>query len=218
MCCVCVSTPKVYWEGFNGSSSDVSLLPCPRACSAKAKLPGAGSSTTTASPWRIFSGARGADECDACCCKVASSTHSGALVQRRRLPTIVIWLARSTPSVNAPYSLPHNRTTWLFDHRCANQTSVPVHDSLTTATVPCRTANPSTGSIEAPWLCQFASYGCTDPTADNYRSWYTISWPSMCQFAGCNDTDASNYDSVVRNMRPPAKRLGSATPPLHKHP
>ena len=72
---------------------------------------------------------------------------------------------------------------------------------------PCLTANPSAGSIEAPWLCQFAAYGCSDPAADNFRSWHTVSWPSLCQYAGCNDTDASNYDSVVRDA--------ALTRPLH---
>ena len=51
------------------------------------------------------------------------------------------------------------------------------------------------GEHDAPYVCEYDYFGCTDPSADNFISWATISWPSMCQFGGCNDTDAKNYDS-----------------------
>merc|ERR1719359_2078109 len=50
----------------------------------------------------------------------------------------------------------------------------------------------------APWVCTYDIYGCTDKTADNYASWVTdplFSLPYMCQFGGCNDTEAANYDT-----------------------
>ena len=56
--------------------------------------------------------------------------------------------------------------------------------------------------MSAPWLCKFDIYGCDDPAADNYRSVYFTLYndrfhaaPKMCQYGGCNDTLAMNYDS-----------------------
>ena len=55
--------------------------------------------------------------------------------------------------------------------------------------------------VAAPWICTFSTPHCTDPAAANYRSSGTIllvDTPSLCQYAGCNDTYATNYDSRVR--------------------
>merc|ERR1719506_1420666 len=61
--------------------------------------------------------------------------------------------------------------------------------------------------VAAPWVCQYYFYGCADETADNYVSAaakgyptkpafpYFKSVPSMCQYGGCNDTGASNFDT-----------------------
>ena len=51
-------------------------------------------------------------------------------------------------------------------------------------------------------MCTFTLYGCSDPTASNYLSAITTagSMTSMCQYAGCNDTDATNYDTKVGAM------------------
>ena len=62
----------------------------------------------------------------------------------------------------------------------------------------------------APWLCTYSLYGCQDPAATNYRdpAIYSndglIDAPGLCQYAGCNDTDASNYNSEVRANSPVA--------------
>ena len=72
----------------------------------------------------------------------------------------------------------------------------------------------------APWSCKYFLYACNDPTADNYVSAFAtlaanldpvfgtgvIAAPmpnatvraGMCQYGGCNDTAASNYNPRVR--------------------
>ena len=54
-------------------------------------------------------------------------------------------------------------------------------------------------TVSAPWLCRYTHRVCQDPAAANYRATISadeyISTPSMCQFAGCNDTMAKNFDS-----------------------
>ena len=52
--------------------------------------------------------------------------------------------------------------------------------------------------VGAVWTCNYAVYGCLDPIATNFRSYVTVSLPGVCQYAGCNDTDAKNFDSTVR--------------------
>ena len=73
--------------------------------------------------------------------------------------------------------------------------------------------------MNAPWSCQYFLYACNDPTADNYVSAFNtlaanlhlngngvIASPmppatvlaGMCQYGGCNDTAATNYNSRVR--------------------
>ena len=64
--------------------------------------------------------------------------------------------------------------------------------------VACTAGSTSPTAIAAPWKCTYPYYGCTDPAADNYADYVTILVPSMCQYGGCNDTDAKNYNSVVR--------------------
>ena len=68
----------------------------------------------------------------------------------------------------------------------------------------------STNSAYKPYavalaaFCTYNVYGCTDSLAANYQSvvptaagnqWAVNS--EMCQYAGCNDTDARNFDSQV---------------------
>ncbi|KOO32968.1 hypothetical protein Ctob_011543, partial [Chrysochromulina tobinii] len=69
--------------------------------------------------------------------------------------------------------------------------------------------------VLAPWSCKYFLYACNDPTADNYVSAFAtlaanldpagtgvIAAPmpnatvraGMCQYGGCNDTAASNYN------------------------
>ena len=87
--------------------------------------------------------------------------------------------------------------------------------------------------VLAPWSCKYFLYACNDPTADNYVSAFAtlaanlaaegtgvIAAPmppatvraGMCQYGGCNDTAASNYNPRVRArlLRPPP----SPAPPL----
>ena len=40
-------------------------------------------------------------------------------------------------------------------------------------------------------------YGCSDINADNYLSYVTQPTPGMCQYGGCNDTDATNFNNNV---------------------
>ena len=65
-----------------------------------------------------------------------------------------------------------------------------------------------------PQSCKYTLHACSDPTADNYVSaWASYSnglpsnnkaistfefAPAYCQYGGCNDTQALNYDSTVR--------------------
>ena len=46
-------------------------------------------------------------------------------------------------------------------------------------------------------------YGCSDTSADNYLSYVTSARNGMCQFGGCNDTLATNFDSKVRHNTHP---------------
>ena len=55
----------------------------------------------------------------------------------------------------------------------------------------------------AAWVtCKYGVYGCPEPAAENYR-WALVSSPyfvpvaSMCQYRGCNDTEAHNFDAKV---------------------
>ena len=34
--------------------------------------------------------------------------------------------------------------------------------------------------------------------ADNYVSYATVPYAGMCQYAGCNDTEAANFNPTVR--------------------
>ena len=51
--------------------------------------------------------------------------------------------------------------------------------------------------------CEYTVIGCDDSLADNYHSGVTevkldaSGANMMCQYAGCNDTDAWNFDSKV---------------------
>ena len=63
-------------------------------------------------------------------------------------------------------------------------------------------------SVALPAHCTYNVYGCTDPAAANYQSvvptaagnqWAVNS--DMCQYAGCNDTDAMNWNSQVSGPR-----------------
>eukprot|EP00966_Prymnesium_polylepis_P133996 3097426-Prymnesium_polylepis.1 len=56
----------------------------------------------------------------------------------------------------------------------------------------------ATYDVAADWLCSYVTYGCLDPAATNYLSYVEVSLTSMCQYSGCNDTEAKNYDSTVR--------------------
>ena len=40
-------------------------------------------------------------------------------------------------------------------------------------------------AVAAPWLCEYAVYGCADPTADNYNSVADAPWHAMCMYPGC---------------------------------
>ena len=85
----------------------------------------------------------------------------------------------------------------------------------------------STNSAYKPYavalaaFCTYNVYGCTDSLAANYQSvvptadgnqWAVNS--EMCQYAGCNDTDARNFDSQVSgphvHRRCPAAQGASA--------
>ena len=94
-------------------------------------------------------------------------------------------------------------------------------------------ASATNNPVLAPWSCKYFLYACNDPTADNYVSAFAtlaanlaaegtgvIAAPmppatvraGMCQYGGCNDTAASNYNPRVRArlLRPPP----SPAPPL----
>jgi hypothetical protein len=81
-------------------------------------------------------------------------------------------------------------------------------------------ASATNNPVLAPWSCKYFLYACNDPTADNYISAFAtlaanldpvfgtgvIAGPmppatvraGMCQYGGCNDTAASNYNPRVR--------------------
>ena len=80
-------------------------------------------------------------------------------------------------------------------------------------------AGATNNPVLAPWSCKYLLYACNDPTADNYVSAFAtlaanldpagtgvIAAPmpnatvraGMCQYGGCNDTAASNYNPRVR--------------------
>ena len=64
---------------------------------------------------------------------------------------------------------------------------------------------PAATIVAAPWLCRYPVRGCSHPDAANYRedlvaSANFIHEPRMCQYGGCNDTDARNYDSRANSV------------------
>ena len=61
----------------------------------------------------------------------------------------------------------------------------------------------STPGISAPWLCTYEVNGCGQPDADNYLSYVTVSVLSFCQYGGCNDAEAKNFDPKVKAAPPP---------------
>ena len=87
-------------------------------------------------------------------------------------------------------------------------------------------ASATNNPVLAPWSCKYFLYACNDPTADNYVSAFAtlaanldpvfgtgvIAGPmppatvraGMCQYGGCNDTAASNYNPRVRAPAPSA--------------
>ena len=59
-------------------------------------------------------------------------------------------------------------------------------------------------AVALPAYCTYNVYGCTDKLAANYQSFVPTAtgnqWAvnsDMCQYAGCNDTEAMNWDSQV---------------------
>ena len=56
-------------------------------------------------------------------------------------------------------------------------------------------ADPKPTQILLRSWCQYDYYGCKMEGAVNYRAWVNVNVPSMCQFSGCNDTEATNYYS-----------------------
>ena len=64
-------------------------------------------------------------------------------------------------------------------------------------------AGASTPGISAPWLCTYELNGCGQPDADNYLSYVTVSVLSTCQYGGCNDAEAKNFDLKVKAAPPP---------------
>ena len=72
--------------------------------------------------------------------------------------------------------------------------------------------------VSAPWLCTVQTYGCTDPSADNYMS-YAVSTPHMCEYGGCNDTDAVNFDmsATYNDGSCTYHRIGCTVHAAHAH-
>ena len=74
--------------------------------------------------------------------------------------------------------------------------------------------------MSANWLCTYLTYGCVDPLASNYLSYSgVVSIDTMCQYGGCNDTDAKNFDSAVRGsmIRAEGYAAGRGVPQYSKH-
>ena len=67
----------------------------------------------------------------------------------------------------------------------------------------CAVAGASTPGISAPWLCTYEVNGCGQPDADNYLSYVTVSVLSTCQYGGCIDAEAKNFDLKVKAAPPP---------------
>ena len=79
----------------------------------------------------------------------------------------------------------------------------------------CAVAGASTPGISAPWLCTYAVTGCGQPDADNYLSHVTVSVLSTCQYGGCNDAEAKNFDPKVK-LHPPQRLPALASPRVTK--
>eukprot|EP00965_Chrysotila_dentata_P200707 6180132-Pleurochrysis_carterae.AAC.1 len=86
------------------------------------------------------------------------------------------------------------------DIYCSDPTASNYDSSLT--------ANPTDTAVNGNWSCVYDVYGCSHTNATNYQSFVTISVSTMCQFAGCNDTEAINFDSKVA---PPENLLSCGT-------
>ena len=67
----------------------------------------------------------------------------------------------------------------------------------------CAVNNPS--QVNASWSCTYPVYGCADIRATNYVAARAavsgfVSVPAMCQFAGCDDAEAINFDTTVGRL------------------
>ena len=53
--------------------------------------------------------------------------------------------------------------------------------------------------VAARWTCTFAVYGCTDSLADTYNPLVATanSLRYLCQYGGCNDTEAINFNGTA---------------------
>merc|ERR1719181_267680 len=77
------------------------------------------------------------------------------------------------------------------DPTASNYAGQSVVNAINAAEAAATTTDYPSTEYDSPANCTYDYIGCTDPGASNYISWADVSWPSPCQYAGCNDTEAT---------------------------
>ena len=77
--------------------------------------------------------------------------------------------------------------------RRAHRSLTPQTYALLSPPSPLLAGDLASDAYDAAWTCTYKVFGCSDQAADNYLSYVTDPLSSMCQYGGCNDTDANNF-------------------------
>ena len=108
------------------------------------------------------------------------------------------WDARSTAPAPIRPLCPHTHAATAHTSQ-ALLLSVPRGcRPLTIARILAWTLAGTNSKVKKNSLCTYEIHGCTDSAADNYVSYATVPYAGMCQYAGCNDTEAANFNPTVR--------------------
>ena len=126
------------------------------------------------------------------------------------------WDARSTAPAPIRPLCPHTHAATAHTSQ-ALLLSVPRGcRPLTIARILAWTLAGTNSKVKKNSLCTYEIHGCTDSAADNYVSYATVPYAGMCQYAGCNDTEAANFNPTVRPSTVPSATVAARAMP-HAH-
>ena len=123
------------------------------------------------------------------------------------------WDARSTAPAPIRPLCPHTHAATAHTSQ-ALLLSVPRGcRPLTIARILAWTLAGTNSKVKKNSLCTYEIHGCTDSAADNYVSYATVPYAGMCQYAGCNDTEAANFNPTVRPYTLPSATVAARAMP-----